>query len=285
MSQPIDAVADLVRRRLAVDGGLPLVAEPGFLAGRYGPPATLFTATGADGALTAAAGVRARDAAAVVAFVADPGPDAGPVLDAALAHARALAAPVEVESEFVTGWAQTLFAERGLRPVFAEDVLRYDLAAPLPPVPLPDGVTILPWADDLAPRFFAVYAAAFAERPGFPGWTADQWTGWTVDDEFRPAASLLATDTSGTDIGFVTSANGWIVQVGVVPEARGGGLGAALLVEALRRHRDAGSAEVLLDVSVDNPAGRLYRRMGFTAVGRRGRFRAPEDGTAEAPLG
>jgi ribosomal protein S18 acetylase RimI-like enzyme len=36
--------------------------------------------------------------------------------------------------------------------------------------------------------------------------------------------------------------------------------------------RDAGLAEVLLDVNVDNPAGDLYRRLGFAVIGRRARF-------------
>jgi mycothiol synthase len=60
--------------------------------------------------------------------------------------------------------------------------------------------------------------------------------------------------------------------VGVRPARRGRGLGAALVVEALRRMRDAGLAEVLLDVNVDNPAGGLYERLGFDRIGRRARF-------------
>jgi ribosomal protein S18 acetylase RimI-like enzyme len=64
----------------------------------------------------------------------------------------------------------------------------------------------------------------------------------------------------------------WIVQVGVVPAARGRGLGAALVGESLTRLRAAGCREAWLDVNVDNPAKELYLRLGFVDAGRRARF-------------
>jgi len=60
--------------------------------------------------------------------------------------------------------------------------------------------------------------------------------------------------------------------VGVRPEQRGRRLGAGLMVEALCRMRDDGAEAALLDVNVDNPAGRLYERLGFALLGRRARF-------------
>ena len=75
------------------------------------------------------------------------------------------------------------------------------------------------------------------------------------------------------DAGFVTGAAGWIVQVAVVPAARGRGIGAALAGEALGRMRAEGGAEAGLDVNVDDPASGLYRRLGFRAVGRPARYR------------
>jgi mycothiol synthase len=129
------------------------------------------------------------------------------------------------------------------------------------------------WSAQTAPRFHRVYDAAFRERPGFPGWPAEQWIADTADDdEFRSDWSLLATVPGLGDAGFVTAAVGWIVQVGVVPAARGRGIGSALVVEALRRMRAGGSGHAWLDVNVDNPAVRLYRRLGFEHRGRRARF-------------
>ncbi|GFJ88209.1 GNAT family N-acetyltransferase [Phytohabitans rumicis] len=179
-----------------------------------------------------------------------------------------------VETEALTAATERLFASRGLRQVFAEDVMRFDLAGAEPPdVALPPGVRLGEWGSDIAGRFFAVYDASFRDRPGFPGWPAERWVAWTAgDDEFRPQWSLLATGVDGDDAGFITCAQGWIVQVGVVPAWRGRGLGAALVAEALRRMRATGAADALLDVNVNNPAGQLYTRLGFTLLGRRARF-------------
>ena len=92
------------------------------------------------------------------------------------------------------------------------------------------------------------------------------------DDDFRPGWSVLASVPGVGDAGFVTAALDWIVQVGVTPAARGRGLGAALVREALGRMQAAGATEAWLDVNVDNPARRLYERLGFTDRGRRARF-------------
>ncbi|GGN04580.1 ribosomal protein S18 acetylase RimI-like enzyme [Actinoplanes campanulatus] len=71
----------------------------------------------------------------------------------------------------------------------------------------------------------------------------------------------------------MTAADGWIVQVGVLPAARGAGLGGALVQESVRRMAGAGAGEAWLCVNVDNPAAGLYRRLGFQQHGRRARYR------------
>lgn len=279
----LPAVAALARRCLAGDGGLPLVADPSFLARRFAADGGVARgATDPTGTLVAAGAVRPQETdgvrRAVATGLVDPahrGRGLGAaLLDWVLDPTRVGADRVTLETESLTEPARALFTARGLRQAFAEDVLRYDLAGTEPPrIDLPAGLTVRPWSAELAGRFFAVYHAAFAERPGFPGWSVGQWVEWTTDDEdFRPDWSLLATDPSGADLGFVTAGQGWIVQVGVAPRARGRGLGAALVVEALRRMAADGSAEALLDVNVDNPAVHLYRRLGFTDLGRRARF-------------
>jgi ribosomal protein S18 acetylase RimI-like enzyme len=130
------------------------------------------------------------------------------------------------------------------------------------------------WSGETAERFFAVYQAAFRERPGYPGWTAAEWIADNDDDpDFRADWSVLATLPGMGDVGFVTAAAGWIVQVGVVPVARGRGLAAALIGVALGRMAAGGATEAWLNVNVDNPsAAGLYRRLGFAPAGRRARF-------------
>ncbi|GAB3810544.1 hypothetical protein GCM10027605_49040 [Micromonospora zhanjiangensis] len=280
----LSRVAALAARCLAHDGGLPLAAGESFLGRRFAAPGGAAWGLAADpGELLAAGAVRVEQAAdgahrAVLTGLVDPdhrGRGIGAaLLDHGLARAAALADTVTVETEALTGPAADLFAGRGLRRVFAEDVLRFDLArTPLPAAPLPADVRIDTWSAQAAARFFAVYTAAFRDRPGFPGWPLPRWVDWTAgDDEFRPGWSLLASRPGLGDVGFITCAEGWVVQVGVRPDQRGRRLGAALVTEALRRMRAGGGDAVLLDVNVDNPAGELYRRLGFTPVGTRARF-------------
>lgn len=284
-------LAALAARCLAADGGLPLLAERAFLARRFAAENALTTcARNAGGGLVAAGAVRRQQAAIFTGLVEPAHRDRGlgsHLLDWGLAAAATVAGEVTVETESLTPAAEKLFASRGLRQTFAEDVLRFDLGEGVPPspprIPLPGGVLLAEWSADLAPRFFAVYEAAFRDRPGFPGWSAEQWTGWlTDDDDFRPDWTLLATDGEAGDVGFIGCGEGWIVQVGVRPDWRGRGLGAALVVEALERMRAAGATEALLDVNVNNPAGALYRRLGFTDLGRRARYAPAAPGGATA---
>ncbi|MCW6010100.1 GNAT family N-acetyltransferase [Micromonospora sp. CPCC 205371] len=268
-------VAELAERCRAADGGLTEVT-----ISRYADSSAITTAgRTAAGELVAAAIVRRVGDRAMITGMVDPahrGAGVGSrLLDWALSAAGTFTGDVVLETEAVTPEAQRLFESRGLRQVFAEDVMRIDLSADLPTASLPAGVEVITWAPETVARFFAVHEAAFRERPGFPGWPAERWVAWTAgDDEFRPDWSLLATDPGGgVDLGFVTCSVGWIVQVGVRPEARGRGIAAALVVEALRRMRVDGATAALLDVNVNNPgAARVYARLGFSVVGRRARF-------------
>lgn len=280
-----EAVAALAERCHAADGGMPEVTISRFAA----EGARTTGGRTATGVLVAAAAVRPLPTGAAYLGLVDPDHRGrgvgGALLDWGLDVAGGVARPgapagspgsyglVTVETEALTPQGERLFASRGLRQVFAEDVMSFDLAAVEPPaVPLPGELVLREWAPDLAARFFAAYEAAFRDRPGFPGWPAERWVAWTAgDEEFRPQWSLLATGLDG-DAGFITCAEGWIVQVGVVPSWRGRGVGAALVCEALRRMGAEGGRHALLDVNVDNPAAKLYRRLGFTVLGRRAKF-------------
>jgi mycothiol synthase len=280
-------LASLATRCLATDGGLPLAADPDFLRRRW-QAAGIPTIQGRDhdGRLVAAGTVRPTSATGGVTFCGLVDPDArGWGLGTYLITwglGQADQQPVTVETESWTAAAEELFAAHGLRQVFAEDVMRIDLADGVPDPVWPAGTELAAWSAADAPRFHAVYAAAFRERPGFPNWAAEEWIAdLAEDDEFRPQWSVLATLADLGDAGFVTAAVDWIVQVGVAPAARGRGLGGALVTEALRRMRADGGTHAWLDVNVDNPAVRLYRTLGFEHRGRRARYRL-SDGQAGA---
>jgi mycothiol synthase len=284
------ALAGLAEACLAADGGLPFAADADFMRPRFLPPAPGTTLAACDpaGALIAAAAVRPDsddDPRAIIVGLVHPdhrGRGVGAALmrwsiaqGQALLAESAQAGPrsLEVGTEGLTDAAARLYARHGFAQAFAEDVLRRDVRQPLPDAPLPPDITLAQWAPELAEAFFAAYTASFRERPGFRGWSQDEWTDWaTGDDDFRPDASFVAF-SGDTPAGFILCDKGWIAQLGVRPEWRGRGLGAALIVPALRYFRAAGLAAVSLGVNVDNPsAARLYTRLGFAVTGRRARW-------------
>jgi mycothiol synthase len=203
------------------------------------------------------------------------------LLDAALDGADP-ATGVLVENESLTGSADALYRSRGLRPVFAEDVMTLALADGGPAVarsaqagdPRLTGLRFTEWSGPAAARFYAVYTAAFAGRPGFPGWPASEWIErLSGDPDFRADWTLLAS-VAGADAGFIAGdTGGWIAQVGVVPAARRQGIATRLIVEVLRRMREAGETRAVLDVNVNNPGAiAVYERLGFARAGRRARY-------------
>jgi ribosomal protein S18 acetylase RimI-like enzyme len=91
-------------------------------------------------------------------------------------------------------------------------------------------------------------------------------------DDFEAPASVCAL-VEGEPAAFVVCDRSWISQLGVVPRRRHVGLGRLLVEEGLRRLRDGGAEAVGLMVNTNNPeARRLYERLGFGQVGRRGRL-------------
>ena len=93
-------------------------------------------------------------------------------------------------------------------------------------------------------------------------------------DKSRPyiddASLILQRD--GEVVGFVITRIGDdgepdIGPVGLVPEARGQGLGSYLLVRVLKSLKDTGSTSAYLDTTITNlPAQGLYRKYGFDDV-------------------
>lgn len=89
--------------------------------------------------------------------------------------------------------------------------MRLPGAAPSPAVRPPGGLRLDEWGKADPARFYAVYAAAFGDRPGFPGWPLARWAGWISDDEdFRADWTLLGT-AGGEDVAFIAgAASGWM---------------------------------------------------------------------------
>jgi ribosomal protein S18 acetylase RimI-like enzyme len=67
----------------------------------------------------------------------------------------------------------------------------------------------------------------------------------------------------------------YIGHLGVAPQRRGGGIGAALITRLIARHRHSSLGKAVLDVAVSNPRGQqLYERLGFVVTAERRSRRA-----------
>ena len=283
----LPAVTELARTCLSADGGQPFAASPDFVRGCYLSGSEAYA--GFDGAeLVCVSSLRlpapgspddGRAGVAVTTGLVHPAwrrlGIGGHAFD--WARDRAGQGGIIAETEALGDGAHALYLSTGLSQVLAEDVMQLAASVPLPSAHPPGDLTLAQWDEADPARFYAVYRAAFRDRPGFPGWTQARWAEWITDDEdFRASWTLLATLGDGADAGFIAgAATGWITQMGVVPSARGRDIGAALISEAVRRMRSAGESSITLNVNVNNPhAVALYRGFGFAPVGRRARYQA-----------
>jgi len=84
----------------------------------------------------------------------------------------------------------------------------------------------------------------------------------------QAAARFTPLEWCGTIQGVIDRAGlGSIQNVGILPAARGLGLGSSLIGEALAGFRDAGVRRATLEVTAENTAAiRLYHRLGFRRI-------------------
>lgn len=115
-------------------------------------------------------------------------------------------------------------------------------------------------------------------------WNADEIRTLITTLGAFAVVARIAGDVAGYALVRVAADEGEILALGVVPEQRRGGV-ARELVAALTFHAIVrGARRMVLEVSVDNPAGKaLYAAAGFTPVGhRRDYYRRPEGGAVDA---
>lgn len=147
-------------------------------------------------------------------------------------------------------------------------VMRRPTSLPLPPLELPDGLTIRSYVDSDADAIVAVNAAAFASHPEQGAMDRDNLARRMAEPWFAPAGLLVAEDGSGV-LGFHWTKQhderlGEVYVVGVSPQAQGRGLGRLLTLAGLHHLAGLGVEEVLLYVESDNgPAVAVYSRLGF----------------------
>lgn len=93
---------------------------------------------------------------------------------------------------------------------------------------------------------------------------------------------VVAVDEHGRTLGYAglraVGVEGDVQTIAVADEARGRGVGRAILEELLAEAGRRGVRELFLDVRIDNDvARRLYESVGFREIGIRPRYYQPED--------
>jgi GNAT superfamily N-acetyltransferase len=103
------------------------------------------------------------------------------------------------------------------------------------------------------------------------GWGRPGDMAFVAEEHGRPVGAAWIRLFTGErpGYGFVDSTIPEL-SIAVVPARRGSGIGLALLTATLAAARQAGHPAVSLSVEVDNPAQRLYERVGFKKVGQIG---------------
>ena len=143
-------------------------------------------------------------------------------------------------------------------------------------------VSYRPLAEADLPFLAALYASTRAEEVAATAWPEEMQRAF-LDHQFRaqhnhyqghyPAASWLVVEAAGAPIGrlYLDDRDGdlHLIDISLVPERRGGGIGTAIMADLLDWAR-AGGKTMTLYVEPPNPARRLYERFGFTPEGEAG---------------
>jgi len=132
------------------------------------------------------------------------------------------------------------------------------------------------------PFLSALYASTRSEEMAQAPWTDEQRAQFLqMQFDFQhkhyqqhyPDADFLMIERGGSDVGrlYLEAWGGEfrIIDIALLPRWRGQGLGSAILDDVMRQARILGKA-VELHVEKNNPATRLYRRLGFEAVEDKG---------------
>jgi GNAT superfamily N-acetyltransferase len=146
----------------------------------------------------------------------------------------------------------------------------------------PAGVTFRPVTDADHPFLRDLYAGVRAAELAPVAWPEAAKRDF-LDQQFAlqhqhylknyVGADLLMIETEAAPIGRVyvyrTPAEIRLMDIALIPQRRGQGIGSALLGELMDEARVT-ACELTLHVEPDNPAQRLYQRLGFRLIEQRG---------------
>ncbi len=143
-------------------------------------------------------------------------------------------------------------------------------------------LSLRPATPEDGPFLFRVYAGTRQEELAPTGWSDEQKEGFlrmqfaAQDAHYRahyPGAEYLVIELAGEAVGRLylwrSEKETRVMDIALLPHARGRGLGSRLLREVIAQAQAAGR-DVSIHVEEHNPARRLYQRLGFREVELRG---------------
>lgn len=132
---------------------------------------------------------------------------------------------------------------------------------------------IAPIGEEAAVALAAIHSRAF-DRP---------WSAAEIEKLLQNRATFALAAEDGFVMAWAAAGDAELLTVAVVPEARGKGVGAALVRAAAAAAQARGAATMHLEVAEDNaPARALYQKLGFEEAGRRAAYYATAHGRVDA---
>lgn len=269
-----------------------------FALAHIDPARDMLLAVGADGTLRAAVGAflhPSREEKAKVSLIGAVHPDhrRRGIGSAALrwSYDRALQQLATIDRD-IPGECGVYAAERTAdTAVIAERLglvterwfttMERDLALPVRRRAAPAGVQLVRYSADRALAVLAARNDAFRDHWGSLPSVEETWRQFVDGPFLRPELSTLAVrgdrvlafclaSVNEDDWAALGAPHAYIDLIGVVREARGGGLAPTVIAETLAAVRDAGLERAVLDVDTASPTGALglYERAGFVATER-----------------
>lgn len=141
-----------------------------------------------------------------------------------------------------------------------------------PVVPAIPGIEIRGLAPGEEPAFHAVYEASFSNVWGHVPMTFEEWWERRRGEGSDDLSLFFVAEQDGELVGEISCderlGGGFVMTLGVLPEARGMGIGRALLLLAFAEFWNRGVRRVALGVDAENETGaeRLYESVGMRAA-------------------
>lgn len=150
------------------------------------------------------------------------------------------------------------------------------------------GVAYRPATDGDLPLLALIYASTRVEEVAQTGWEPElqrQFLIHQFDAQHRhyrqhyPNAEWLVIERGGAAVGRLYIEE-WpdqirLIDIALLPDSRGGGVGGAILSDLMDSARSAGKP-LTIHVERNNPAMRLYRRLGFAPIDEHGIYELME---------